>query len=184
MKLKVTLFVCTLLFLSVWLTPAKTSAHIIESDGAMSVTLHIQPQDYPVINVPQTLEFIYGQPNGKFDARTCTCTMTLLRNDKQIFQKVVPPVNNYFGKLTYTFHQTGVYTILLSGVPKSYDNFSPFNLNFNIRVAKSVPAEAAAYSQSPVPGSDLIKNVLLSVGAASLVVSGYVLYTSLKKGNG
>lgn len=184
MKLKFILLACGLLLLSLWLAPAKTSAHIVESDGDMTVTLHINPQDYPVINVPQTLEFIYGTPGGKFDARTCTCTMTLLQDNKQLLKKEVPSVNNYFGKLTYTFKKTGVYKVLLSGVPKSSANFSRFNLTFNIRVAKSVPGEASAYSKIPsAPRGNLVKNVLISVGTASLVVSAYVFYTTLKKGS-
>lgn len=166
-----------------WLVPAKTSAHIVETDGDMSVTLHILPQDYPVINVPQTLEFIYGKPATGFDAHNCVCTMALLQNDRQILQEEVPATNSYFGKLTYTFKETGVYKVLLEGKPRHSEDFRPFNLTYNIRVAKSVPGEAAAYSKNSGEQNSLLRNFLVGIGVAGLATSAYVFYTNLKKGS-
>ena len=52
------------LILVSFVLPAKASAHIIATDGGMEVTLHIDQEDYPVVNVPQVLIFIYGEPPG------------------------------------------------------------------------------------------------------------------------
>jgi hypothetical protein len=127
------------------IAPSHTAlAHIVASDGDMSVNLHIDPEDYPVINVPQTFVFIYGSPiSTAFDARNCVCTMTISERGKILLHKVVPPSNNYFGKYSYTFKKSDVYKLQLTGEPKISGQFSPFNVIYNIRVANYVPGESA-----------------------------------------
>lgn len=121
-------------------------AHIVAYDGDAVVTLHIEPYDSPVAGVPEKLTFIYGTVPGTFDAHKCICKLTMTKGGRTVVQKTVSPTGSYYGELSYTFKNTGIYELQLAGAPVSASGFKPFNVSYRISVGGG-PSSGAASPQ-------------------------------------
>jgi hypothetical protein len=168
---------CVCFFL-VLVASRSAEAHIAKNDGNITVTLHINPEDYPVINVPQELTFIYGTLQDGFNANNCDCKMEMKdSNGALVLKKDVPATGNYFGEIPYTFRNTGVYRIYLSGRPTTPKGFQPFSFNYSIRVALAVPGGTPA----PPPES-LIKKIAIIAGVSAIILLalGAVVYQIIR----
>ncbi len=166
---------CWLIIFCTLLYPQAAQAHITKTDGSMSVTLHINPQDYPVINVPQQFTFLYDNSQSGFSTEKCDCVMEMRDSSGAlILKKDVSAISKYTGgRIPYTFKDTGVYRIYLSGQPITLGSFQPFNINYSIRVATSLPGQTPA--TTPLSTSKQIA-IIVGVSAIILLVLGAVVY--------
>jgi hypothetical protein len=165
------------------------SAHSADRDGDVGALLHIDPEDYPVINRPQTLKFLYSDIQNKFKPMNCTCTVTISHNSQEVFRQLVPPRYTKVGIVTYTFSQPDVYQVRLTGVPKEPGQFTPFTLDYSVAVHKFVPGEiqGSSYLPTPTPAKVYTKSlnsffgVLIGAAFLSLAAAGYLIYNIQKK---
>lgn len=155
----------------------KISAHELSSDGGMHVTLHVEPDDDPVINKPQKLVFIYSDELQKFDAQNCSCTVTISDSLKQVFTGPVPPAASYFGEIPYTFNKAETYRVRLAGEPKTAGAFTPFNVAYEI----GVKAKAGATTAPKNP--DGSQKIIIGTAAGLVVIGMFGLLAARSKGS-
>jgi hypothetical protein len=188
-KVVVKRLLCNLIFSSALLLglPAIASAHILATDGSMGAILHIDPEDYPVVNQPQDLIFYFSDSSGNFRTQNCTCSLTISEGGSQIFHSALPSTTSTSAKLPYTFKKADVYGLAVSGQPKN-GSFQPFNLTYNIRVDTHVPGESSGnYAPSNLPAATYQKKVgtyfgvLIAAALILIALSGYLFYGSYNK---
>jgi hypothetical protein len=167
------------------------SAHLVATDGTMGAILHINPEDYPVTNIPQQLVFYYSSLSD-FKPMNCTCTLTISQAGTQISQQVLAPRYTKSALADVTFKYPAVYQIKLSGAPINGATFTPFNLDYSVAVHTSVPGEMAGGPNwnKPVPKKTyeshlMIFTVALLGAAATLIaIASYLIYNIQKKSKG
>lgn len=133
------LFLALLIFSPcLFVTPIK--AHILKTDGSIGVTLHINPDDDPIINEEATFYFEIKDKENKFKPENCTCTVTISNREKVI---AIEPLfksssSNAINSpaFSFIFPKKDIYTVLLEGKPKEMNSFQDFNLKFNFRVER------------------------------------------------
>lgn len=121
--------------------PTYVSAHILKSSGSVGAVMHIQPDDDPIVGEISSFYFDFKDKNNKFSAQDCTCLLTILKNSEEVFVQPlfqdhsVPSLTN--ASVQYTFPEKGVYTIKITGAPKSEPTFEAFTLEYDIRVERT-----------------------------------------------
>jgi hypothetical protein len=131
------------LLLIIFLTPCFTrlaSAHILQTDGAISVLLHTNPDDDPIIGKPADLLFLVSDRTSGFTTANCNCAITISKDNKQLLGgplTKVDSLNTIFGfSQPFTFPQKGIYTVVVTGSPKTPKSFQNFQVKYDLRVAR------------------------------------------------
>ena len=140
--MKKIIFLSTLLLLA-----TNVSAHEIKSDGDMSVLLHMEPQDSPVVNESATLFFSFTEANNKFKIEDCNCSVKIFSNDQEINSTQLTQQPDGYGdnvlSMNMIFPAKNIYIVQLSGSSKT-NSFAHFAINYGVRV------ERENVSQAPV----------------------------------
>jgi len=165
------LFVVFLLLFS----PAITYAHFPATDGDMTVTLHVDPNDDPTPEKQAHLYFLFDDTTKKFKLANCNCSVSVAELGKQTYtQKLSSPKSNkpsiWGASMPYIFPERNVYHIVLAGNPKKTNEFQPFTLSWYFRVDTINPG-LVQVQQKGLP--DIV--VLLSafgVGVIFLILIG------------
>ncbi len=138
--------------------PHQTQAHVLKSEGTVGAVLHILPQDDPAAGEATTLVLSFKDTAEKMRLQECDCTLSLKRSGETIStvqledDAVARSVQR--GTAVVTFPETGVYELIVEGSPTSGESFSPFLLEYSIRVARNsgamtkVPDEASTQKRS------------------------------------
>jgi len=162
------LFAVSLLISSIALTHP-VSAHTTRVDGPISVQLHIEPNDLPVDNVPTHYLLSFRDQNSVFSLADCTCGVQIQANGKTISTVTLGSEAPLATIQTFTFPKPGVYTMIVSGTPKSTNTFSPFSVSYSIRVDQN-PDQKKQTDNTPL---------YFAIGVAAIVVSLLVIGTVL-----
>lgn len=150
-------------------------AHFPATDKAMTVILHVDPDDQPVANQPAKLNFIYEDQLGKFNNQKCDCRVTIYEQGQQLFSGLATSSSSntiYGNSLPYIFKKPDVYAISLSGTPTAAGAFVPFKVSWNIRVEAnltSAPSSERYYIIGFIS--------LMLIGAGTI---GYFIYHDFK----
>lgn len=151
-------------------------AHVYSSDGPINVTLHIEPDDDPIIGSPATLFYTIADKESKFTTSLCNCTVSISESGKQIFHQTIATSSaetsmtapnsaqmqmtgpNTFD-VSYTFPRAAVYTILLTASPTAPGAFHAFTSSFDFRVTRqgSSPSASAALTNSPIDWTPILE---------------------------
>jgi len=138
-------FVCIVL-LAVWIfaCPLVTFAHFEETDGSISVTLHVEPNDNPQPDKKANLYFLFEDTAKKFELNKCNCIVTVNEQGKQIFQKRLTELKSrHFSiwgtYIPFIFPHNDVYHIALTGKPLTNNIFSPFSVSWDFRADPANP---------------------------------------------
>lgn len=142
--------------------PVVTYAHFPATDGDMTVTLHVDPNDDPIPTKQANLYFLFDDTTHKFALSKCNCTVTILEQGNQLYQK---PLSANIGsapsiwgaRAPFVFPNRDVYQISLKGEPKTKNAFQPFSLQWNFRVDQYPPV-------SPLNNSLIIFGLVIFVG--------------------
>lgn len=119
--------------------PTPVYAHFSETDGTMTVTLHVSPHDDPTAGKQAQLYFLFNDASKKFTFAECTCVVSITEAKKQTYKKELSdtPHNNksIWGiNMPYIFPFRNIYHIVLSGTPKKANAFQPFTVSWDFRV--------------------------------------------------
>ena len=121
------------------ITPV-ASAHVLKSDGAIGIQLHLDPDDDPIINKPANFDFQISDKDKKFAFSNCNCSVAILKDGQQVFS--TPLSASGAGSamdsamFSYTFTQKAVYNVIVSGTPKTPHTFQPFTIQFDLRISR------------------------------------------------
>lgn len=165
-----------LLLLSILLLPAVTSAHFLKTDGSIGAIIHITPDDDPVAGEVSALFFDIKDREDKFRVEDCDCELQIFQNGTSLFSESLL-TNGDDVSASYTFPNTGVYEVKLSGAPINSQGFQSFNLSWDIRVDRGAGGNQNSYwrkTLSQLNGHGL--HLALIVGASI----GMLIYIALE----
>jgi hypothetical protein len=139
-KLKIVLiFFLVACFLSLFTSPIY--AHILLTDGSIGAVVHINPEDDPIVGENADFFFEFKDKENRFSPQNCDCQYQISLGDKQIAQ------GDLFGSSTNAsldqasfsviFPEKGLYTIVISGKPKSPNSFTEFSLKDSVRIERT-----------------------------------------------
>lgn len=117
-------------------------AHQVEFQDDVGATLHIEPSDTPRAGEEVLAWFALTRKGGQtIPLADCDCTLAVSVRS-QTAPTLEPPLKaveagGYAGipGATFTFPDVGAYTLILTGIPKQADGFTPFELDFEVTVA-------------------------------------------------
>ena len=167
LSLSILLSVCLFLF-----SPAITYAHFPATDGDMTVTLHVDPNDDPIPTKQANLYFLFDDKTKKFVLANCKCIVTVLEQGNQLYQKQLAAdtskIPSIWGaRAPFIFPNRDVYQISLIGEPKTKNAFQPFSLQWNFRVDLYPPV-------SPWNNSIIIFGLVIFVGLVIFICIRFV----------
>ena len=153
--------------------PRLALAHEVATDGQMGVILHIGADDYPVTTEPQALVFYYNDLNRQFSTTNCACLVMISKGGKTYLNKIVPPSGTQVGKTIFTFPTTGIYQIVLRGIPEPSTAFTPFNVSYNILINKGSSQSSTTDTSNRATA---LFSALFGAGLLLLVAVGFYSY--------
>lgn len=132
---KIILSIAMLLMGMLW--APTVSAHTLKIDGTMGVTLHIDPDDQPVVGVESKLFVEIEDKSGRFDSNNpsnCFCILRVVSRGETIATLPVVSGGSY-AQLRYTFAAPGRYRVIVEGKPnKDGQLFQAFSTTFEYYV--------------------------------------------------
>ena len=156
----VTLFSANAMLVSVSLIAA---AHQVEIADDIGGTLHIEPSDTPRAGEEALVWVALTRQGGDtIQLAECDCQMAVYTQPKQSdVAPILSPALSAVASEGYqgipganvTFPTVGLYTIAISGSPKQADDFSPFELAFDVTVAAGHSSSESATDSATVPPS-------------------------------
>jgi hypothetical protein len=124
--------------------PGLAAAHEVQNDGNMSVLLHMEPQDSPIVGQEATLYFSFTEASDKFQVLDCDCQLKISNGNNVVKSLALSEVAESFGANVYTttvtFPKKGVYTVDLAGKSKTAA-FADFHLNWFVRIERTDAAQ-------------------------------------------
>jgi hypothetical protein len=114
--------------------PHFASAHVLKTDGSIGGVLHIAPDDNPKSGVLINYEVEFNDTQSLFKLEHCSCTATLQENGKTLSSAPLTVTGPQNSINTITFPSADVYTLQITGKPKDVGSFSPFELDYLVRV--------------------------------------------------
>ncbi|EDX86558.1 hypothetical protein S7335_4263 [Synechococcus sp. PCC 7335] len=138
------------------------TAHQVEISNEVGGTLHIEPDDTPRAGEEVLAWVALTRRGGEtIQLAECDCQMTVYTQPRQpSSEPILSPSLSAVASEGYqgipganlTFPTVGLYTIAVSGSPKQSDDFSPFELAFDVTVAAGAsPSESPADSAAAPP---------------------------------
>jgi hypothetical protein len=147
------------------------SAHFPATDGAMTVILHVDPDDAPVATQPAILNFIFDDTAERFQLADCACSLSVSEQGKPLYFSALsaPTGPSVYGAAApFVFPRADVYQIAVTGQPVQAGEFQPFNVSWNFRVENPTQPSSFSYS-SFFKYFGGILGALLIVGAAVFI---------------
>ena len=116
---------------------AKAWAHTLETDGAISGELHIEPDHVATAGVPAPAIIRFTDANNQLDLRACDCQVTIAASGTVLYSgKFGVDPNFVFGnssvRFSYTFPKAGNYDLTMEGKPVPPANFQSFKLVYDV----------------------------------------------------
>lgn len=115
-------------------------AHVLKTDGDVGAVLHILPDDAPVTQTLTTYELSFRANGGGFSLKNCDCSTHFILNGKTVATHTLGSTNDYYADDMVTFDAAGVYTLRVTGTPRSSAAFAPFTLDYEVRVGSGEAA--------------------------------------------
>lgn len=134
-------------------------AHEVQFTDDVGATLHIEPNDIPLANAPTEVWFALTQAGGTIiPLDDCDCRLTLQdAQDEVLATPTLTPVSaegyRDIPGAVVRFPEVGAYELVLVGEPSSGEAFSPFELRFEVTVARAAQTDTA--STETAPGAEL-----------------------------
>lgn len=150
-------FVCVhLIFIGFLSFPLLTYAHFAATDGNITITMHVDPNDAPIPGKTAYLYFLFAfnDPAKKFHLNECNCIVAVSRQGKQIFQQRLMDTNNphrsvWGADLPFVFPAKDIYLITLQGSPITPNAFKPFSLTWPFTFDQNTQKQVTADNSDP-----------------------------------
>lgn len=137
------------------IVPLAASAHVFLTDGGITVLMHVNPNDDPVAGQPATLLFGITDISNKFNAANCDCQVTVKDSSgKQLLSVALPNISTQIDASLYefsepfTFPDKDVYSIEVTGKPKTANTFQTFDVNYSLRVDQAITTSTPTKSSN------------------------------------
>lgn len=158
--------------------PNTIEAHVLENTATVGAVLHVSPNDDPITGTQTELLFEVHDTSKIFDPLKCNCTVMIQKGEKIISATELVGYNSTDDsstlKFIVVFPETDVYFVSLIATPYDKRDFTPFKLDYDIRVARQ--------EASPDPQEIEIKNTVLKAVAVFAVLLGVLLaFIAVKK---
>jgi len=119
--------------------PQSVYAHFPATDGNMTVTLHVDPDDDPVPGQDATINFLFDDSTNLFHIADCECLVTIAEQGNPLYQNSQignkSALNSIWNaSIPFVFPKRDVYEISLSGKPKDKNAFQAFSVHWFFRV--------------------------------------------------
>jgi len=163
----------SLLFL---ITVKPAEAHFPATDGDMTVTLHVDPNDDPTAGKQAHLYFLFDDDTNRFKLANCNCTVSVTElGKKQIYSQQLGAYKSskpsiWGASLPYIFPERNVYKIVLTGNPQKTNEFQAFTLTWYFRVDTINPGLVQVQQKGPSDIEMLLGG--LGIGIIVLVLLG------------
>lgn len=169
-KLFTSLLLITLCFL---LKPQLTFAHFPATDGDMTVTLHVDPNDDPTPEKQAHLYFLFNDKTHKFKLANCNCIVSVTELGGKPYTHKLSALKNskssiWGATMPYIFPERNVYHIVFTGKPTKVKAFQPFIVSWFFRVDTFNPG--LVQTQKGIP------DIVVLVGALMVVIVGLILF--------
>lgn len=145
------------------------SAHVLKTDNTIGAILHVNPEDDPIAGEPTQFFFALKDTTNKFSTDNCNCTVRITQNGKTLEdgQGTIDPDYDQALLFTYTFTKKGMYQIAVIGKPEHEPTFQPFQLTYDIRVAREKETQDQSQSLPLLP-------ILVSVIIGSILIAYFL----------
>lgn len=150
-------------------------AHQVEVEKDVGATLHIEPSDTPRAGEAVLAWFALTRKGGQpISLEDCDCTLAVYTRSQAtpILEPGLKAVEaeGYEGipGATFTFPDVGAYTLVIMGKPKQANDFTPFELDFEVTVAAGaavprIPEDASSTLPAPTDTTDTAESPAPSV---------------------
>jgi hypothetical protein len=155
-------------------------AHNVKVDDQVAATFHLEPNHNPRAGESAKIWFALAKKGGESIALAdCDCVLTVRQKETVVATPGLSAIDveQYRGipAATFTFPAVGLYSLRLSGKPKT-TGFNPFNLDYEVTVQAGKVSETSPTGQtenSPEEGNRPVNLVpiVLGVGAIGLVAA-------------
>lgn len=139
------LLTITVFLIAVSIKPV--SGHVLEADQTVGAVMHISPDDSPSAGEKSDLFFEFKDKEGKFKPAECTCIVSILKDEKEIYSQPLFSGNPEPGLenpgFSYIFPEEGAYEVKVSGKPLTEDAFNSFEIEYGVTVGKAVEVKKA-----------------------------------------
>ncbi|NJM47356.1 MAG: hypothetical protein HC860_15345 [Alkalinema sp. RU_4_3] len=128
-------------------------AHNVKVDDQVAATFHLEPNHNPKVGEAAKIWFALAKKGGEAIALAdCDCVLTVRQKEQVVATPALSStdVEQYRGipGATFTFPAVGLYSLRLSGKPKTGDGFNPFNLDYEVTVQAGKVSEPAPQVQA------------------------------------
>ena len=151
------------------------SAHTYKTEGTITVLMHSNPDDDPIVGQAAALFFQITDSANKFDATKCDCNLVISKQNQELFRGSLLRIDNaptiYGFTKPFTFPEKAVYSITVTGKPTTANLFQSFEVNYDLRVDRGVGEPPQTKSTWPW----VIGGILILAGA------GLVLWKKTRK---
>lgn len=162
------------------LMPFSVFAHQFQSDGTMRIMQHSDPDDSPIAASTTRLYLSFTDSEKKFSGTACDCIVYIApysereditsRGTKYVmgegaFQSLYG--ENYV--IEHVFPKKNVYAITVIGVPRDGTSFTPFQIEFPLRVERTSPDAPARPTSLPQEETPFMLYVILGVITIALI---------------
>ena len=157
------------LFFQMAQTFSPVSAHTVRSNGEFGVSLHIDPDDSPVVGQPSKIfveitdrknRFVQTSPAG------CICTLDIIK-DQAVLKTFLVTSDSGYTQMMCAFPEEGTYQLRIHGKPSGKGaQFEEFTVTFDPYVQSSdqnVQKKNDQFLIMTLPYISLLSGVLLIV---------------------
>ena len=143
---------------------APAIAHTVKVAEDVAATFHIEPNHNPRAGQPAQAWFVLTQSGGKsIPFQDCNCQLTVYDQATPKTALLTPPLKPIDAEqyreipgADIVFPKPGLYSLELSGKPRSEGSFKPFKLTYTVTVVAGAGMPLTA-SPSPQPSSPIPK---------------------------
>lgn len=127
------------------LAPVSVSAHETKTIGSLSVLLHMEPQDSPVVGEEAKLYFAFTDANEKFNLAQCECVFEITKGKNTLNRNTLMSADALFGLnvalANFTFPNKGIYMVSLEGSARD-GSFESFAISYGVRIERENTEES------------------------------------------
>jgi hypothetical protein len=154
-------------------------AHNVKVDDQVAATFHLEPNHNPRAGEAAKIWFALAKKGGEAIALAdCDCVLTVRQKETVVATPGLSAldVEQYRGipAATFTFPAVGLYSLRLSGKPKT-TGFNPFNLDYEVTVQAGKVSETLPKGQtenSPEEGNRPVNLVPIALGVGAIGLIG------------
>jgi len=131
------------------------SAHVLLTSGSIGATVHVDPDDDPIIGIPTNFYFEFKDKENKFNPSDCDCKISIYKNGTELSTQdlfTTSDSNNINSPIfQFTFPEKNIYELKITGTPKTSNSFKAFELNHTLRITREQnPSEQATINTSDI----------------------------------